>query len=137
MTSGMSAGTSGRIPAPGFSLEIACEIIDFLKAREVERTRRAIITSLTEIEIERIGSDGRAFDECMSGAFNKRSKAAMALTALLTTALDREDVKQSSLILRALSALIVRSPLDESSIRLLTRSSSTRTQDTPKEGSGS
>lgn len=90
---------------------------------------------MADIEIERIESDGRAFDELVSGAFDKRSKAAEAFRKLLTITLENDDAEQTSL-LRAITALLVSSPLDRSSIGLLTRSSSSRRRGPSNEGQG-
>ena len=136
LSSVMPESITGRNPVSGFPLEIAFEIISYFRTRAVERTRRTLISAMADIEIERIESDGRAFDELVSGAFDKRSKAAEAFRKLLTATLDNDDVEQTALLLRALTALLVSSPLDRSSIELLTRGSSSRQRDSSNEGQG-
>jgi|GEM_PF-1106383 hypothetical protein len=136
LSSAMPAGITGWNPVSGFPIEIAGEIIGYFRTREVERTRRTLLSAMADIEIERIESDGRAFDELVSGAFDKRSKAAEAFRKLLTITLENDDAEQTSLLLRAITALLVSSPLDRSSIGLLTRSSSSRRRGPSNEGQG-
>ncbi|HQN19557.1 MAG TPA: hypothetical protein PKV86_10470, partial [Syntrophobacteraceae bacterium] len=67
LSSAMPAGITGWNPVSGFPIEIAGEIIGYFRTREVERTRRTLLSAMADIEIERIESDGRAFDELVSG----------------------------------------------------------------------